>query len=139
MPNTAPFQDIRSTIYPSITSYSRASHHKIVTSHGVRSSKDLAAPLLPPRDPRTAAAASRGCWASPVACGCLPLLVAGIVCYDCVDGLLEDLVDADHFFTAALHVAGVHLPRYAHALLGGDGCETLGFEEVDTGAFRAEI
>lgn len=85
-------------------------------------SEDLAAPLLLSRYTGTAASASRGASTIAVACGGLALLVAGIVGDDCVNGLLEDLVDADHLFTAALHVAGVHLPCYALALLGGDGC-----------------
>ena len=59
--------------------------------------------------------------------------------HDDLDCLLEDLVDAAHFFAAALHVSCAHLLGDGHALLLGDGGEALGLEEVDAGALGAEV
>ena len=56
-----------------------------------------------------------------------------------VDGQLEDVVDALHLFTTALHVHGAHAFRHGLALFRRDGSETLRFQEVDAGSFRAEI
>lgn len=56
-----------------------------------------------------------------------------------VDGFGEYLLHSGHLFTAALHVPRSHLAGYVHALLLGDRGQSLSLEEVDTGAFRAEI
>ena len=46
---------------------------------------------------------------------------------------------AIHFFAAAFDVCCAHLLCDTLALFRGDGRETLGFEEVDAGAFGAEV
>lgn len=67
------------------------------------------------------------------------LLIAFVVCDDCVDSFGEDVVNPAHFFTAALHIAGTHLSRNGHSLLLSDRGQSLGFEEVDTGSFCSKI
>jgi len=56
-----------------------------------------------------------------------------------MDGLLEDLVNATHFFTAAFHIERAHLLGNLLTLLFCDGCKALGFEEVDAGSLCAEV
>lgn len=58
---------------------------------------------------------------------------------DRVDGKLKHLVDTSHFFAAALDVSGPHALRDSLALFGRDWCQALGFEELDTCAFVAEV
>lgn len=48
-------------------------------------------------------------------------------------------MNTSHLLTAALHVQGTHLLGDSLALVGCDGSESLGFEEVDTGAFVAQV
>lgn len=67
------------------------------------------------------------------------LVQALCFCDDGVDGGIENLVDAGHLLTTALHVEGTHLLSDGLALVGGDGSETLGLEEVDAGALVTEI
>ena len=69
---------------------------------------------------------------------CTRLSAGGLVNYY-VDCRLEDVVDTVHFFAAALHVHGAHFLCDCLALGRGDGCETLGLEEIDAGALVAEI
>ncbi len=66
-------------------------------------------------------------------------LVTPVVGDHDIDGLRQDLVDAEVLLAAAFHVSGLHLLGDAHALLARDGRESLGFEEVDAGSFVAEI
>lgn len=56
-----------------------------------------------------------------------------------VDGGVENLVHAGHLFRGALHVLGAHLGGDGFALLLCDGCEALGFEELDAGALVSEV
>jgi len=58
-------------------------------------------------------------------------------CHD--DRLVEDLLDADAFFCAALHVYSAHLGCDSTALLGCNRCQALGLEKVDAGLFVAEV
>lgn len=58
---------------------------------------------------------------------------------DCVDGKLKHLVDAGHFFAAALNVSGSHALCDGLALFWGDWCEALGLEELNACAFVAEV
>lgn len=95
-----------------------------------RRSQDLAiTPLLPFR---------RGAASSTTA----PLRRTGIffLAAHCdVDGCVEDLVHAGHFLGRALHVPCTHLVGYGTPLRLGDGCQTLCPEELDAGAFGAEV
>lgn len=58
---------------------------------------------------------------------------------NCVDGKLKHLVDAGHFFAAALDVSSSHALCDGLALFGGDWCEALCLEELDACAFVTEI
>ena len=44
-----------------------------------------------------------------------------------------------HLLARALHIDGAHLPRDIPPLFLGDRCQALGLEEIDTGAFVAEV
>lgn len=48
-------------------------------------------------------------------------------------------MDTSHLFTAALHVKGTHLLGDSLALVGCDRSESLSFEEIDAGAFVAQV
>ena len=67
------------------------------------------------------------------------LLVTPIIGDDDVNGCCEDLVDSSVLLAATLHISRSHLPSYVHALLLGDWRQSLGLEEVDTGALVSEI
>ena len=58
---------------------------------------------------------------------------------DDIDRQLEDAVHALHLLAAALDVGGAHAGRDRLALFRGDGGEALGLEQVDAGAFGAEV
>lgn len=58
---------------------------------------------------------------------------------DSVNGGIEDFVNTRHLFTTALHVEGAHLLGDGLPLVICDGSETLGLEEVDTGALVAQV
>lgn len=67
------------------------------------------------------------------------LLVALIVCNNGVNGVVEDVVDSRHLLAAAFHIASSHLLSDSHPLFFGDGCQSLCFEEINTGSFCSKI
>ena len=67
------------------------------------------------------------------------MLIALVIGDNCVDCFEEDLVDASHLLATTLHVACSHLPSHTHALLLRDWGQSLGFEEIDAGAFGSKI
>ena len=69
----------------------------------------------------------------------LLLLVALVICDDCVDCVVEDLVDSVHLLATALHITRSHLLGNGHALFLRNGGESLSFEEVDACTFASKI
>jgi hypothetical protein len=69
----------------------------------------------------------------------LLLLVTSIVCDNCVDCLVENLIDAGHVLAAAFHVTSAHLSSDSHPLLLGNGRKPLGLEKIDAGSFCSKI
>lgn len=63
------------------------------------------------------------------------MLVANSHC----DGHVEDVFDTVLLFTTALHVHGAHLLGYSPALVGSDGGEALGLEQLDAVLLVAQI
>lgn len=63
------------------------------------------------------------------------VLVADCHC----DGHVEDVLDTILLFTTALHVHGAHFLCDGTALVWRDGCQPLGFEELDAVLLVAEI
>jgi hypothetical protein len=62
-----------------------------------------------------------------------------LLSHSCVDCKLENVIYTSHFLAAAFDVHGIHAFCDGLALLWGYRSETLGFEEVDAGAFGTEV
>jgi len=109
--------------------YAVVCHVDIVTGRSIRSLQDFAAPLfLPDRSSLTCSGVLR-----------LILLITSIIGYNCIDCLVEDLIDTGHLLAAALHVARSHLVCYCHSLLLGHWCQALCFEKVNARSLHSQI
>jgi hypothetical protein len=119
----------------------RSFHHRHHHHHHYHDLENAARPLLDL--PPTHEASTTRTTTIPTSGGAVSTVVAVVRVLlglnDDVDRQLEDAVHALHLLAAAFDVGGAHAGRDRLALFRRDGGEALGFEQVDAGAFAAEV